>query len=248
MFKIQHFVDLYVDACIRDDAGKLVFMSVFGRDTAVRELMARIHLNDGSKLGLTELVLIGCDYWHHGQKHTVYLPDPKTLDKTTGRMPTAMYGDLTHMWVYREGLHEPDKGAKQAWVIRPGGQSAENMEVLREQVWQVVCELAAVPLLAHWRDAVLAAIWPDMVFKMGQSTDGLVNPLFSKPLGKLVAFRVCLRDDFEERVSSLIRQRKITLKAPPTMTSVAVLPQLTLEMRQSEHHSEQAPEQLALVA
>jgi hypothetical protein len=242
MFKIQHFVDLYVDACIRDESGKLVFMSVFGRDTAIKELMARIHLQDGH-LGLSELVLTGCGEWHHGQTHTVYLPDPKILDKTTGRMPTAMYGDLTHMWLYIEGLHEPDKGAKQAWVIRPGGHSADNMEILRNQVWQVVCELATVPLLPHWRDAVLTAIWPDMVFKMGQSTgDGTVNPRFSKPLGKLVAFRVCLRDDFEERVSLLIRQRKITLEAPPAITSIAVLPQRTLEANQSECHSEQAPQ------
>jgi hypothetical protein len=87
MYAIQNCVEVYVDACVRNEAGQLMFMSVFGRDTATRELMARIQLASGQD-SLRELSLVGHGPYK-GESHTVQVADAKELDKLTGRCPRA---------------------------------------------------------------------------------------------------------------------------------------------------------------
>jgi hypothetical protein len=204
MYEIAHCSDVFVDACVRNEASQLMFLSAYGRDTAVKELMARMELGARDNHGLAELTLKGtCD--HAGESHTVVVGDPKRLDKHTGRLPKRkLFGNLTHVWIYDPVVRAPDKGARTAWLIdrTEAGQQVLDMQ---SRIWEVVCELASIPLLPHWRDTVLAAIGHDMVFEMGKSTGPDYNPRFSKPLGGMQAYRVALTDDFPSVVSSLIK-------------------------------------------
>ena len=51
-----------------------MFLSAYGRDTAVKELMARMELGGNDNHGLSELTLKGaCD--HAGESHTVMVSD-----------------------------------------------------------------------------------------------------------------------------------------------------------------------------
>lgn len=54
LYRIERCTDTFVDACLRDEAGRLLLMSVFGRDTAIKELQARIHLGTQHKTALVE--------------------------------------------------------------------------------------------------------------------------------------------------------------------------------------------------
>lgn len=214
MFHIDQCADVFVDACVRNEASQLMFLSVFGRDTATKELMARIQIAKGSE-GLGELRLKGYGE-HQGQSHTVFIADPKGLDKLTGRLPKGMFGELTHLWIFQPVVRAPDKGAKQAWLIDHLERSVQTSQLMRERVWAAVCDMASVPLLPHWREPVLEAIWKDMVFEMGHyasDASSSYSPRFSEPLGKVVAYRVALTDDFASRVSLLIREGKLTLSA-----------------------------------
>lgn len=213
MFLIETVSDLYVDACVRNEAGILMFLSVFGRDTAVRELMARIQLKTGEH-GLRELKLKGTGR-DAGQKHTVTIGNPDDLDKLTGRLAKCLYGNLTHAWIFDPAIRAPDKGAKQSWIIETRHcDPVQQALTYRRKVWQAVSTLSSVPLLPHWQDTVIEALGSSLVTEMGS------NPLLSQPLGQLVAYRVHLEDDFPSRISTLIRQGILTLepdKASPRL-------------------------------
>jgi hypothetical protein len=210
MYEIAHCSDVFVDACVRNEAGQLMFLSAYGRDTAIKELMARMELGARDNHGLAELTLKGtCDF--AGESHTVVVGDPKRLEKHTGRLPKRkLFGNLTHLWIYDPVICAPDKGALTAWLIdRPD--DVKPSSDIRERIWVAICHLASIPLLPHWRDTILAAVWHDMVFEMGKSTGPDYNPRFSKPLGGMQAFRVALTEHFPGLVSSLIKTRVLAL-------------------------------------
>lgn len=219
MYQIQQVSDVHVDACVRNETGQLMFLSAFGRDTAIKELMARMELGTGDNHSLSELTLKGtCD--HAGESHAVMVGDPKRLDKHTGRLPKRkLFGNMTHVWIYDPAIREPDKGSRTAWLIDrvvSGATETFNLDI-RERIWATIGQLASIPLLPHWRDTVLQAVWRDMVFEMGKTTSDEYNPRFSKPLGGMQAFRIALTEEFPNVVSSLIKSGQLHLeqKAQP---------------------------------
>lgn len=215
MFQIDQCADVFVDGCVRNEASQLMFLSLFGRDTATKELLARIQLGKNQD-GLQELRLKGLGD-QAGQTHTIYVGDPNRLEKYTGRLPKGnLFGNLTHMWIFDPIIQAPDKGAQQAWLVeRISADKTAHELHMRARAWDAVCHLSSVPLLPHWREAVLEAIWPTMVCEFGKSGTGDYNPRFSEPLGGMSAVRVRLTEQFEATISSLIRDGTLTLE-PPT--------------------------------
>jgi len=57
LYEIERCADVFVDACLRHEGGRLLFLSVFGRDTATKELLARMQLGAQHQDGLAELML-----------------------------------------------------------------------------------------------------------------------------------------------------------------------------------------------
>ena len=221
MYEIQHCSDVFVDACVRNEASQLMFLSAYGRDTAVKELMARMELGGNDNHGLSELTLKGtCN--HAGESHTVMVGDPKRLEKHTGRLPKRrLFGNLTHLWIYDPVIRVPDKGARTAWLIdRPTDDKSHGLD-MQERIWAAIGNLASIPLLPHWRDTVLAAVKRGMVFEMGKATGPDYNPRFSKPLGGMQAFRIALTDEFPNVVSSLIKSGQLTLEPQAAHLSIA---------------------------
>ena len=210
MYQVEYCSDVFVDGCVRNEAGILMFVSVFGRDTAIKELMARIQLGKGAD-GLSELKLKGCDV-HQGDNHVATINNAKDLEKLTGRLPKCLYGNLTHAWIFDPAIRAPDKGAGQAWIIEPkqADQIAQQC-IVQKRLWQAICQLANIPLLAHWQETVLQTFGTDIVSQMG-TTDGGHNPRFSQPLGDLLAYRVHLEEDFSSRISALIQNGQLTLE------------------------------------
>lgn len=213
MYLVETCAQVYVDSCVRNEAGTLVFMSVFGRDTGIKELLARMQLEKGPQ-ALREIKLKGCGTLE-GEKHLVTVNNPNELEKLTGRLPKCLYGNLTHAWIFDPAITTPDKGAMQAWILEPmqSDQVAKKMRVdLR--IWQTITYLASIPLLAHWQKPVLQAMGDDLVTVMGASN---ANPRYSAPIGGMLAYRVHLEEDFASRVSSMVQSGELTLEPPQPM-------------------------------
>jgi hypothetical protein len=47
LFKIKEVSDLMVDACLRNEAGELMFLSIYGRDTGLQAVTFHVHAETG---------------------------------------------------------------------------------------------------------------------------------------------------------------------------------------------------------
>jgi hypothetical protein len=220
LYRIKESPDLFVDACIRNESGQIMLLSVYGRDTATTGLLGRMQIG-GREGGLEEISLVKeAETLYHpttgeriGQqlyeRHSAYVGDPRRLQKFTGRLPQGIYHNLAHMWIYDPSLQQPNKAALVGWVIDKLATNPEAMEAdqerIRARIWQTVIQLASVPLLPHWREPVLKAIWSEMVVDMSASS-------FCKPLGGMAAIQVHLTDNFADTISVMVKEGKLTLE------------------------------------
>lgn len=205
MYRITDVTDTYVDALVRDETGQVMFMSCYGRDTALREFMGRIQIGGKSSDGLSTLELHSI-----GQtgREIANLGDPRRLDKRMGKLPVNLYGrNVGHMFIYDKAVMQPDLAARQAWILSHRHLTPSEID---DVTWLVIEALSPVPLLPHWKHAVLPMVKQEgMVVNMAETT----NNTMSRPLGKVQALKVRLADDFPKMVSQLIRQQLIGLQA-----------------------------------
>jgi hypothetical protein len=205
LLSIESCPNVFVDACVRNTSGMLMFMSVYGRDTAIKELMARIQLGGESKDGLPTLVM-----YTDGETHKAVVGDTKGLQKLTGRLPRCVYGMLTHLWVYRPQVKGVSKSTGTAWVLV---KQPEPDVRTQARVWSAVMELASIPLLPHWQTTVMEAI-SDMVIDYNDCNGPHINPLICKPIGFHRVLEVHLNQaTLATVVSSLVSSGALTLDA-----------------------------------
>lgn len=226
LYAIEHCADTYVDACLRDEGGRLLLLSVFGRDTAMKELQARIHLGSQHPQGLSEMVLKPVEDVSSRKPQRVVVGDPKALLKLTGRLPKCVYGNLTHMWLYHPALKAPQKGADVAWVVvqstNPDELHSRDSPLAQEvyaRLWSSITHLANIPLLAHWKAPVIEAIVKaGMALRMGQSGNDQVHPTMSAPIGHFVVVKVQLdQDRLAEIVTDMVKRQVLKLESPAPM-------------------------------
>lgn len=190
LFTVDECPDLFVDACVCDEQRGLVFMSAWGRDTAVQEFVARLTLGTGDG---------GLDHFHvvHEQRSLpVYVGNVDMLDKRTTRtFKRTLFGSLVHLWIFDKRVAKPDLANHTAFALLPPGQS-----VPEEMLWPLVRETCPLPLLDHWREHVL-----DLLRELQ-----MLSPL-PAPMGPVKAWRLSLRlDVLETHLGELIRQRMLT--------------------------------------
>lgn len=182
---------LFADALLTDERGSLLFISLWGRDTAVQELLARMTLaNDEG--GIRTLHVNAED-----GPQAVHLDRMPCMDKHTGRMPPRnLFGDLIQLWVYDKLAIEPDRANRQALMLhRPDDPDA----VLQERLWNLVREVCHLPLLAEWREPVLAML----------ELNAWMQPLQGR---SIAAWRLELGDPkLEQEISLRIRRRELRL-------------------------------------
>lgn len=219
LYSIERCTDTYVDACLRDEAGRLLLMSVYGRDTAIRELQARIQLGASHQDGLGEMILKPVEEVGSRIPQRVLIGSAKDLDKITGRLPSCVYGNLTHMWLFNPVLKTPQKGADVAWVVQPlidGDGVVDRTRELRQRMWSAVTHLSSIPLLPHWSDIVIAALSKQgMLITMGERGNEQVHPLLSAPIGNFAVCKVQLdQEKMAAIVTDLVRRGRLTLEPP----------------------------------
>src|SRR5690606_13816472 len=130
---------------VGDEQGNLVFLSVWARDTAVQEFLARLTLGRSNE---------GLDRFHvvtEDASIPVFVRDVENLEKRTTRAyRRTLFGSLVHLLLFDKRCVKPDKANASALALLPKGVSDYT-----ERLWALVQETCPLPLLDHWRDAVL---------------------------------------------------------------------------------------------
>lgn len=184
---IEEQSDVFVDACASDHHAQLLFLSVYGRDTSVQQLLARLHQSAGQG-GIDHVTLL--DAATRKQVLRVLVGDPKRLEKVNGRMPRcALLGNLVNTWVFDPALVEVNQAERSAWVYAPQLSEAQRAG----EIWRLVQDLSPVPLLPAWKPVVLEHL---------QRSGAFVRP---SCVGHIDAERVELPEEFPAWVSEAVR-------------------------------------------
>jgi len=142
LLKISAINDVFVDAYLVDDANHLLFLSIWGRDTALQEFIARLSLPVNEN-GIRDFNVIG-----DAHERYVQIPNVDTLDKTTTKTSAnTIFGQLTQLWVYSKQAVHPDMVNRRAMMLF---RESDNPDP-----WPVVKTVCHLPLLDHWRESFL---------------------------------------------------------------------------------------------
>jgi hypothetical protein len=149
LYAIDECPDLMVDACLADPDSTLVFISLWARDTAVQEFLARLTLGK-SEGGLERFHVVSPE----GGSLPVFPGDPERLQKRMTRAyRRTLFGSLINVWLFDERCVRPDKANARALSLLPRG-GADRLD----RLWALVRETCPLPLLDHWRDTVLKVL------------------------------------------------------------------------------------------
>ena len=201
LFKLKELSDLYADACVRDESGQLMFLSLYGRDTAIQQLLAAFTLKV-TEGGLSAFHLQDPD----GQAQVVYVGNTDRLEKFTGKLPRDnLFGNLAHVWLYDPALIRPDRSNRVAWILVDGVHDESSpLEVIWDRAWELYKLLSPVPLLDAWQQAVLSRTGGEVVTLMGET--------LYPPLGRVGAARVSLPESFPEVISGMVKAGDLALE------------------------------------
>ncbi len=202
MYQVKEVPDIFADACVRDDAGNVLFASLYGRDGALLQLFSAFTLKRDQG-GLDGFTLIDAA----GEQHSVGVPGVDRLEKFSGRLPKAnLFGNLAHTWLYDVRLLKRDYVNGIAWVIDEVRETdtASIDQQIRAQAWLVMKDLSSIPLLDHWQSTILAL-----------TADTAIQPLAATlypPIGRITGFRVELNDSFVDTISAAVRSGMLTVE------------------------------------
>lgn len=187
LFYIDQLPDLFVDACIVDGAN-LVFISIWGRDTAIQELLGRATLQNHER-SLDFITLKSNDV--HGS-FDVALTRVDDLIKKSARVQSHTFGQLTNLWIYSRQCVEPDRAHRKSYVIRESGQM--------DSLWGSVVDLCPYPLLDTWKDPVMEIL----------TKNELITSL-TTVVGHINGWRLSLGDEvIAVEISQLIQAGRLT--------------------------------------
>lgn len=146
LYRIDECPDLMTDACIGDEQGNLVFLSIWARDTAVQEFLARLTLGRDEQ-GLDQFHLLTAE----GGSVPVFVGNAERLDKRTTRAyRRTLFGSLSNLWLFDKRCIQPDKANSSALALLPSNSTSRH-----DRLWRLVQDTCPLPLLNHWRDTVL---------------------------------------------------------------------------------------------
>ncbi|MBV6791562.1 hypothetical protein [Xanthomonas euvesicatoria] len=146
LYRIDECPDLMTDACVGDEQGNLVFLSIWARDTAVQEFLARLTLGRDEQ-GLEQFHVITDE----GGSLPVFVGNVERLEKRATRAyRRTLFGSLSNVWLFDKRCVQPDKANASALALLPRD-SAHRLD----RLWTLVQDTCPLPLLDHWRETVL---------------------------------------------------------------------------------------------
>ena len=144
LYRIDECPDLMADGVVGDENGNLVFISLWARDTAVQEFLARLTLGRDEQ-GLDQFHIIT----EQGASIPVFVGNVENLEKRSARALPAHAVRLAdqHLAV-RSALRQTRQGQRQRWRSCPRSDRLDRL-------WTLVRDTCPLPLLDPWRDSVL---------------------------------------------------------------------------------------------
>lgn len=149
LFRIDECGDLMADACVSGEQGDLVFFSVWARDTAIQQFLARLTLGRADD-GLDQIHLIT----DQGGSVPVFIPSVERLEKRLTRSyRRTLFGSMVNLWLFDQRCIRPDKASASALALLPRSEVDPT-----PRLWQLVKDACPLPLLDHWQSTVLALL------------------------------------------------------------------------------------------
>jgi hypothetical protein len=146
LYRIDECPDLMADGCVADEQGNLVFLSIWARDTAIQEFLARLTLGRDEQ-GLEQFHLIT----EQRGSIPIFVSHVEQLEKHSTRVyRRTLFGSLVNLWLLDRRCVKPDKVNATALLLLPQGSVHHT-----ERLWAWVQDTCPLPLLDHWRDSVL---------------------------------------------------------------------------------------------
>lgn len=150
LFRIIECSDLMADACVCDDSGNLVFLSVWARDTSVQQFLARLTLGVDEN-GLDRFELVCEDPGDESDPVTVMVGNVGRLEKRATRVfRRTLFGSMLNLWLVDRHCVKPDKTNSTALALLRREDANRT-----DRLWALVRDTCPLPLLDHWRDAVM---------------------------------------------------------------------------------------------
>lgn len=147
LLQLNEVPHIMSDGYVCDERRSLIFLSVWGRDTAIQELLARLTLKNED--ALTQFTLTDAAL----NEHILFPGNTDLLDKRASRHARTRFGTLVHCWLFDKRCMVPDRANGQAFLLLD-----RDDPHWRERVWSLLLETTALPLLTHWQDTVLAML------------------------------------------------------------------------------------------
>lgn len=146
LYRIDECPDLMTDACVGDEQGNLIFVSIWSRDTAIQQFLARLTLAHDEQ---------GLDHFHvitaEGGSLPLAVGSAERLEKRTTRAyRRTLFGSLCNIWLFDRRCIRPDRANATALALLPANSSHRP-----DRLWGLVQDTCPLPLLDHWRATVL---------------------------------------------------------------------------------------------
>ncbi|AVS92450.1 hypothetical protein C8246_12375 [Paracidovorax avenae] len=210
LYLMDECPDVMADACVADDQGGLVFLSIWARDTAVQQFLARLTLGRDEQ-GLQHFHLITPE----GGSVPVFVDNVDRLEKRMTRAyRRTLFGALSNVWLFDRRCVKPDKANASAMALVPKGNGCTL-----DHLWSLVRDTCPLPLLGHWREPVLDLL---------QGRDMLTRLPFS--LGPLEGHRLAIDVPvLTQALGGLIRSGDLRIEPRQPPRSNALTPTQSLE-------------------
>jgi len=192
--------ELFADAMLVDAYDNLLFLSLWGRDTALQEFLARVSLANHEG-GLDRFFLnVGIKTNGEPQRKLVQIGKADRLNHHTGRMPTNnVFGNMAHLWLFDQLIAEPDLANRRTMALFKQGETA-HAQTAHHRIWQLAKAICHLPLLDHWADAVINIFYEREWIKDFAGI-GVNGALIDLSLG----------EEIEEEITKLIKDGALTL-------------------------------------
>lgn len=192
LYRVRESQDLMADGYLADESRNLIFLSIWGRDTPIQQLLARMTLG-AAKDGLTSLHIVGPD----DSVDELVIPNVQVLEKRTAReYDRTLFGTIEHLWLFDRRCIEPDKANGTAVILVP-----QDDPLRVQRLWAVVQDTCPLPLLPHWCDLVLELL----------KSRSMLLPL-PRAKGPLEGFRLALDvSGLSEALGNLIRADRLRI-------------------------------------
>jgi len=231
LWGIREFSDVFLDALVRNEAGQLMFASLYGRDTAIQQLLAAFSLPVSSG-GVDRITLkqveapprlgdgvAGVVPLHpeapagDDPRGVAFIGDASRLTKLAGKLPRrSLFGPVSHVFIYDPQVIEPDTANGRAWVLTLGNEGQDHLQ----SVWSMIQRISPVPLGDGWMSPVLEQLGDSIVTEL--SPQNLARVTWPT-LGPVQASLIDLGEHFAQAISDLVKRRVLTRQAETGATN-----------------------------